>query len=130
MYLGALKVIFKGLKVSYYGHLGYYYMGCCVATHSTTFSHHLHPLKLSPHDTIHPLNITNIDLIPATPPHYLLTPVNIYEFLSPPLISANPHYPLLIPTAPLISTNSDNLRPISDNPHSPWLIPANPISPH
>ncbi len=40
-----------------------------------------------PHDTIHTLNIANIrniDLLLATPPQYLLTPVNIYEFLLPP----------------------------------------------
>ncbi len=47
-----------------------------------------------------PLNIANIrniiDLLQATL-QYLLTPVNIYEFLLPPLISTNP---LLIPTAP------------------------------
>ncbi len=57
-----------------------------------------------------PLNIAyicNIDLLPATP-KYLPTPVNIYEFLLPTLISTNPNYPLLIPTVPLISTNSDN----------------------
>ncbi len=74
---------------------------------------------VSPHDTIHPLNITNIhniDLIPAAPPQYLLNPVNIYEFLLPPLISFNPLYPPLIPTAPLISTNSDNPHLISFYP--------------
>ncbi len=46
-----------------------------------------------------PLNIANIgiiDLLPATPPQYLMIPVNIYEFLLPPLLSTNPHYPLLI----------------------------------
>ncbi len=57
-----------------------------------------------PYTPLNIANIHNIDLIPATPPQYLLTPVNIYEFLLPPppllaLISANPHYPLLIPTA-------------------------------
>ncbi len=52
------------------------------------------------------------------PPQYLLNPVNIYEFLLPPLISANTHYPLLIPTA-WISTNSDNPHPISKYPTTP-----------
>ncbi len=70
-------------------------------------------------------------------PQYLLNPVNIYEFLLPPLISANTHYPLLIPTAPLISTNSDNPHPISNillpplisaNPHYPLLIPTAPLN--
>ncbi len=46
-------------------------------------------------------------------PQYLLTPVNIYDFLLPPLIYTHPHYPLLIPMAPLISTNSYNPHPIS-----------------
>ncbi len=46
-------------------------------------------------------NIHNIDLNSHYPPQYLLTPVNIYEFLLPALISANPNYPLLIPTATL-----------------------------
>ncbi len=75
-----------------------------------------------PHDTIHPLNIANIrniDLLPATPFNiplpFSISPdsFNIYEFLLPSLISNNPHYPLLIYTAPLISTNSDNPHPIS-----------------
>ncbi len=117
---------------------------------------------IRPHDTIHPLNITNIhniDLIPATPPQYLLNPVNIYEFLLPPrylptpttlyslissnssnlhpisnillppLISANPHYLLLIPTFPLISTNSANPHPISNIRH-PHSPPFIPATPH
>ncbi len=80
-------------------------------------------------------NIHNIDLIPP-PPQYLLNLVNIYEFLLPPLISANPHYSLFIPTAPLISTISDNPHPISNillplsisaNPHYPLLIPTTPL---
>ncbi len=52
-----------------------------------------------------PLNIANIRNISLTfryLPQYLRTPVNIYEFLLPPLISTNPHCPLLNPTAPLI----------------------------
>ncbi len=64
----------------------------------------VHPYTHRPHDTIHPLNIANIhniDLISTTPPQYLLTTVNIYEILLLPLISANPHYRLLIPIAPL-----------------------------
>ncbi len=55
---------------------------------------------MKPQDTIHTLNIANIhniDLIPTTPPQYLLTSINIYEFLLPSFISANP---------PLPSTNS------------------------
>ncbi len=49
--------------------------------------------------TLNIVNIHNIDLIPATSLN-ILTPVNIYEYILPPLISANTHYPLLIPTAP------------------------------
>ncbi len=82
-------------------------------------------------------NIHNIDLIPATLGQYLLNPVNIYEFLLPPLISANPHYSLLIPTASLISTNFNNPHPISNsllpplmsaNPNFPLLIPTDPFN--
>ncbi len=62
-----------------------------------------------------PLNIANIDRFNSCyGPQYLLTPVNIYEFFLAPLMSVNPHYPLLIPTAPLISTNSDNPHQISN----------------
>ncbi len=45
-------------------------------------------------------NITNIHNI-NYPPKYILTPVNIYEFLLSSLISANIPYPLLISTVPL-----------------------------
>ncbi len=60
------------------------------------------PIKgpMSPYTPLNIANIHNIDLIPAIPPQYFLNPVNIYEFLLPPLITANPHYPLIIATAP------------------------------
>ncbi len=69
------------------------------------------PMK--PYTPLNIVNICNNDLLPTTPHQHLLTHVNIYEFLLPPLISTNPHYALLIPTVPLISTNSDNPHPIS-----------------
>ncbi len=56
--------------------------------------HHTTPVNIT--------NIHNIDIIPTTPPQYLQTPVNIYEFLLSPLISANPSTHSLIPTAPPI----------------------------
>ncbi len=39
---------------------------------------------MTPYTPLNIANIHNIDLIPATPTQYLLTPVNIYEFLLPP----------------------------------------------
>ncbi len=47
--------------------------------------------SMTPFTPLNITNICNIDLLPATPPQCLLTPVNIYEFLLPLLISANPH---------------------------------------
>ncbi len=72
---------------------------------------------MTPYTPFNIANVHNIDLIPATPLNIFRLLFNIYEFLLPPLISANPHYPLLIPTAPLISTNSNNPHPISNNRH-------------
>ncbi len=45
---------------------------------------------------------------------YFLNPVNIYEYLLPPLISANPTTLYLFLLTPLTSTNSDNPHPISN----------------
>ncbi len=40
---------------------------------------------MTPYTSFNIVNIHNIDLIPTPPPpQYLLTPVNIYEFLLPP----------------------------------------------
>ncbi len=55
---------------------------------------------MTPYTPLNIANIHNINLI-LLPPQYRLTPINIYEFLLPPLISGNPYYLLLIPTAPL-----------------------------
>ncbi len=47
---------------------------------------------MTPYTPLNIANFHNIDLFPL-PPQYLLAPVNIYEFLLPPLISANPPLP-------------------------------------
>ncbi len=54
---------------------------------------------MTPYTPLNIANIHNINLIPATPLN-MFSLLLISEFLLPPLISANPYYPLLIPTAP------------------------------
>ncbi len=62
---------------------------------------------MTPYTPLNIVNIRNIDLLPAPPRHiFRLMLISMNSFY--PLNIYQPHYPLLIPNAPLISTNSDN----------------------
>ncbi len=82
--------------------------------------------SMTPYTPLNITNIYNIDLIHAIPPQYLLTPVNIYEFLLPRLYLPTPTTLSSFILPPLISNNSNNPTqyPISNKPYSPRLIPA------